>query len=416
MRLVRATGARANVVRVKTLMRGGRATLTGVAVALACRQLGAQASRPTVVFDQRGITVQSRDSATQLTFRFRLQTLATTTTESGSDLSVAHVAWAPRRLRLRATGTVLDPRLSINLQLSFTRQDMDYADTQFPNIVRDAAISWRFSDHFVGTFGQTKLPGNRQRVISSGELQFAERSILNSQFTPDRDFGFMGAWRDTVAGVPIHISGALTEGDGRNTGSGNGGLAWTGRIEVLPLGPFDHRGDYSEGAPTPQHAPRLSVGVTVSHNERAVRTGGQLGLPLWAPRTMTTPYADVLFKWGPAAIYIEAASRTAADPVTTAAGSAPRIVYAGRGAMAQASWAFGEWEPAVRYALVSPDAAILGNPGSDEQRQATLNLTRYLQGHRVKWQAELTLHSVTDVAAATRRSQWISRLSFEIGI
>ena len=39
-------------------------------------------------------------------------------------------------------------------------------------------------------FGQGKLPGNRERVISSGNLQQVDRSLLNSLFTIDRDFGF----------------------------------------------------------------------------------------------------------------------------------------------------------------------------------------------------------------------------------
>jgi hypothetical protein len=38
-------------------------------------------------------------------------------------------------------------------------------------------------------FGQTKLPGNNQRVVSSGSLEFTDRTINNSRFNIDRDFG-----------------------------------------------------------------------------------------------------------------------------------------------------------------------------------------------------------------------------------
>jgi hypothetical protein len=38
--------------------------------------------------------------------------------------------------------------------------------------------------------GQTKLPGNNQRVVSSGSLEFTDRTINNSRFNIDRDFVF----------------------------------------------------------------------------------------------------------------------------------------------------------------------------------------------------------------------------------
>jgi hypothetical protein len=40
-------------------------------------------------------------------------------------------------------------------------------------------------------FGQTKLPGNNQRVVSSGSLEFTDRTINNSRFNIDRDFGLL---------------------------------------------------------------------------------------------------------------------------------------------------------------------------------------------------------------------------------
>ena len=36
------------------------------------------------------------------------------------------------------------------------------------NIIRDAVITYRPNRHWNLSFGQTKLPGNRQRVNSSG--------------------------------------------------------------------------------------------------------------------------------------------------------------------------------------------------------------------------------------------------------
>ena len=49
---------------------------------------------------------------------------------------------------------------------------------------------WNFHENFELWVGQTKLPGNRERVISSANLQQVDRSLLNSRFNIDRDFGF----------------------------------------------------------------------------------------------------------------------------------------------------------------------------------------------------------------------------------
>ncbi len=56
-------------------------------------------------------------------------------------------------------------------------------------VLRDAVIFYNLSKAFRLGIGQTKLPGNRQRVNSSGQLQFAERSTTHDAFTLDRDRG-----------------------------------------------------------------------------------------------------------------------------------------------------------------------------------------------------------------------------------
>jgi hypothetical protein len=46
---------------------------------------------------------------------------------------------------------------------------------------------YKYKNWTIG-FGQTKLPGNNQRVVSSGS-EFTDRTINNSRFNIDRDFG-----------------------------------------------------------------------------------------------------------------------------------------------------------------------------------------------------------------------------------
>ena len=65
--------------------------------------------------------------------------------------------------------------------------------------------------------GRNKLPGNRQRVNSSGALQLSDRTINNSRFNIDRDFGFfinhINEVRDKFS---WNVKTSITTGDGRN--------------------------------------------------------------------------------------------------------------------------------------------------------------------------------------------------------
>ena len=106
------------------------------------------------------------------------------------------------------------------------------------------------------------MPGNRQRVISSGNLQFPDRSIANAVFTLDRDFGVFAYWTIPFAGQEVQLKGAFSTGDGRNALPSDGGMAYTGRVEWLPLGRFTNKGDYSEGDIEMEPKPKFSLGST----------------------------------------------------------------------------------------------------------------------------------------------------------
>ncbi|MFZ9870452.1 MAG: hypothetical protein ACO3E0_04780 [Candidatus Kapaibacteriota bacterium] len=121
-------------------------TLVLTAVAIACvaplTLFGQASTQSTGSFDfsSSGIVFRTADSANAIIMRFRMQNWLTYNTVSTSDLSAASTELVVRRLRLRFGGHAFDPRLTFNLQLSFSRSDQDYSDTQFPNIVRDAMV------------------------------------------------------------------------------------------------------------------------------------------------------------------------------------------------------------------------------------------------------------------------------------
>ena len=81
--------------------------------------------------------------------------------------------------KIKGSGFAFSPKVQYKFEY-------DVANGQ----VLDAVIKWNFTGNWTVWFGQTKLPGNIERVFSSQKLQLVDRSLLNSRFTLDRDAGF----------------------------------------------------------------------------------------------------------------------------------------------------------------------------------------------------------------------------------
>lgn len=390
--------------------------LTLLALLVLTAPLAAQTGA-TVAVDGRGVTFASADGATRITMRFRIQQLWQGVTEGEDDLSLVENHFRIRRTRFRLGGTVFDRRLSFNLQLSFTRDDQDWRDTEFPNVLRDAAVTYQATPNLRLTGGQTKLPGNRQRVISSADLELPERSIVNNRFTFDRDVGVQVWFADTISGAPLHIRTALSNGEGRNSASNDDGMAVTGRVELQPLGGFTDGGDDFEGDLVGETTPKLAIAVSAMHNSQSQRTLGQLGVALFRPVTSTTYEADVLLKYRGLSLYGEAATRDADDPITTAPGQANRYVYVGSGRLLQASYQVGDgWAPVARWAVVTPDEVIADQRGAARQEQISVGVTKYFRRHRVKSTVEFVHDDIAANAAQAAREGWIGRWALEVGI
>jgi hypothetical protein len=338
------------------------------------------------------------------------------TTEGESNLDIAQVEARTRRLRLRLDGFIYTTRLTYVLQLAFTRSDMDFDDTGFPNIIRDAMVIYSVNDHFSVGIGQTKLPGNRQRVNSSGDLQFADRSIVNSTFNIDRDFGVQFYYNNSIQEFHYVLRGAISSGDGRNIVSSDRGLAYTGRIEFLPLGRFTNAGDYFEGDLAREATPKISLGLTYSSNQNAIRTGGQLGKFLYESRDIGTSMADFLLKYNGWAFAAEYLRRNTDNPITVNDQGDQRYVFVGNGMNFQGSYLFkNNFELALRYSKVRPDINIQSL--EERTRQYTVGASKYIRGHRLKLQTDLTYEQNHWLQGeAQEHNNWQLRFQIEAGI
>lgn len=373
--------------------------------------------RATIV-NFKGIQYQTEDSTFYVNFRFRMQNRLKYTSVGGDDFSVKDFEARVRRLRLRMDGFIYNPKLTYSLQLAFTKGDLDMDDTGYANIVRDAVIFYNFTDNFFVSFGINKLPGNRQRVNSSGALQFSERSLVNANFNVDRDFGIKAHYEARLGNVPLNLAAAITTGEGRVSDKTDGGLAYTGRAEILPFGEFKNGGDYSEGDLEREETPKLSIGGGFSYNEGAKRSRGQTGKFMPEARNLETTFIDGIFKYAGWAYQAEYMKLHTQNPIQFDGENKAIYNYKGYGVNQQLSYLLDDeegYEIAARYTLLNPHKDI--QTYEKDLDVLELGLTKYFRAHRLKIQLNAA-YQVSDNTfnLSSPNNHWIGTFQIEFGI
>ena len=394
-----------------------RATAVAFILSMTTAALAQEKDDRATILNFKGIQYTSKDSLFYTNFRFRMQNRLGFNNVLDNEDNGKFEARI-RRLRMRMDGYIFTPKISYTVQLAFSRGDQDFDDTGIPNIVRDAVMFYNFSDDFYISFGQNKLPGNRQRVNSSGQLQFADRSLVNGNFTLDRDFGISLNYSKKIGNMPINAKAAVSTGEGRPANGSDDGLAYTGRVEFLPLGEFKNAGDYSEGDLEREETPKLSFGGGYSYNDRTIREGGQLGRYVLNPFTLKTGFADAIFKYQGFAYQVEYMRRDVDNPLNLLEEDPTEETYAykGWGVNQQTSYLLNKgYEIAARYTLIKPHEQI-----SMYERQTEvleLGLTKYLKAHRLKFQLNGNF-TVKDgiYSNGHNKNSWGGTFQVELGI
>lgn len=335
---------------------------------------------------RKGLGFNAPDSTFGVNIRLRMQNRLVL--NMNDDFEIEDIEARVSRLRLRFDGYILNSNLTYYIQLSFSRGDQDWDNTHIPNLVRDAMVYYHFNPKFYIGFGQGKLPGNRQRITSSGQQQFYDRSNVNANLTLDRDFGFFGYYSDKLGGVHYNLKAAVSTGDGRNQLKTNDGLAYTARLELLPLGKFKKDGDFSEGDLEFETTPKISLAAGYSINQKAKRTRGTIGTDLYENRNLQSAFADVIIKYKGWALSSEYLNRTVEESAYTynpADSSQLAFVVAGHGINTQVSYCFRNyWEIAARYSVLEPDAEI--RPLARQDSYYIIGVNKYIKKHLTKFQ------------------------------
>lgn len=364
----------------------------------------------------KGLGITSADSLYQINIRFRMQNRVTFYNNDGKENSIdAQI----RRLRLRFDGYIGNPQFEYSIQLAFASGDVGSAEEgKNTNIIRDAIVYYKPNNKWSIGFGQTKLPGNRQRINSSGALQLTDRSINNANFNIDRDFGLQvqhsNKRKDKFS---YTLRGAITSGEGRNwTKYNDTGLAYTGKVDLFPFGSFTNDGSYFEGDLKLEVKPKLMLSAAYSYNDRAHRTQGQLGDELYTPTNIQSLFLDAVFKYQGWAFMYAYMNRHADEIFSFNPSDLNKFkyVYAGYGQDFQASYTFPKnYEVIGRYSNQKVDKNIYKfTPNSN---QWTLGLTKYIWEHAFKIQTEVSYENLKFSDTSTKNN-WYARFQVEIGI
>ncbi|HMB99530.1 MAG TPA: porin, partial [Flavobacteriaceae bacterium] len=266
-----------------------------------------------------------QDSSWTMKIGTRVQLLAISNWESeNGSLVNPESNMLVRRARLKFDGFAFSPKVEYKIELGLSNRDIGKASeftNDAPKYILDAVLKWNFYENFVLWFGQTKLPGNRERVVSSANLQQVDRSLLNSRFNIDRDMGMQLRHHFNLSDkFIVKEIFAISQGEGRNVTTGNlGGHQYTGRIELLPFGNFASKGDYKGSDLSRESAPKLSLAFGYDYNSKAVKTRSNQGSYMitdtgFYETDISTVFIDAMFKYNGFSLMAEFADRDAKDP------------------------------------------------------------------------------------------------------
>ncbi len=343
----------------------------------------------------KGIAIIAKDSSFSMKFSTRIQSLYMfeTPIEADGSLGKTESTFLIRRARLKFGGFVYNPKVQYKIELGISNRDHGSPIDQTKNsarIILDAVIKWEFAKNTQLWVGQTKLPGNRERVISSQKLQFVDRSLVNSKYNLDRDMGIQLRHKWKFGEFVVKEALSLAQGEGRNiTAANEGGYKYTGRLEMLPFGEFKSKGDYFGSDLKREEKPKLAIGITYDFHDGAVRQSANQKSYLDYEKDLTTIFVDMMFKYKGFSSMIEYANRQAIGSaiVTSDGDGAIQYFYTGAGLNASIGYLFkNNFEVATRYTTILPND---GNP-KDDINMYTLGVSRYIVGHSLKVQSDFS--------------------------
>ena len=351
----------------------------------------------------------AKDSSFSVKFAPRVQSrYQSEWSYNGEDYDPVDINFSVRRARLKFGGFAFSPKIKYKIELGLSNRDISGANIynrNTPRYILDAVVMWNFHENFELWAGQTKLPGNIERVVSSANLQLIDRSLLNSKFNIDRDMGIQLRHKLRLGGNwIIKEKFSISQGEGRNITEGNiGGLQYTSRLELLPFGEFSSKGDYSQGDLKREKSIKAMFGFTYDINENAVKSRSNMGSYLIQSSgglfetDITTIFLDGVIKYNGFALTGEYANRDAdqiealEEDGKTKTGA---VVGAGSASNIQGSYLFkNNFEITARYTNINFKKITR----LSDLKQITFGVSKYIVGHSLKIQADISLLNASGI-------------------
>lgn len=343
----------------------------------------------------KGLTFETNDGSFQMKFATRFQ--PRWDYEINLEDNTYYDRMTVKRARLKFDGFFVNKDLRYKIEYDVVG-----------GYVRDAVLKYRFAPNWDLWFGQTKLPGNRERIYSSGNLDFVDRSVFNSFYTLDRDLGFQLRNTFKIGNVIIQDHWALSAGNGILDLRNSNGVELTGKISILPLGEFTKKGDYIGGDIYREEKPKISIAFGADYNMNAYKSNGQIGARPGVEEDLFLLFGDVYFKYNGLSVLVEAATRSTPNGSAIVLGPEGDIIgsfYTGWGMNVQAGYIFEKmWGISGRYAFTNPNVSYYN--GIIDR---TLCVSKYIVGHKFKVQADFTYRTVE-----TQDDYLIARLQLEV--
>ena len=347
------------------------------------------------------LNISGKDSTWSMNLSARVQYLTSTTwNEEENSYGGPQSNSLIRRSRIKIKGFAYHPTLTYKVELALSNRDISGGSnftSDTPRIILDASVRWRFYKNWSIQFGQAKLPGNIERVISSSKLALVDRSLLNRKFNIDRDFGLQLKHKFNLSEkFIIKETLAISQGEGRNISKGNiGGHQYTGRLDLLPFGNFKSNGDYEGDDLRREQAPKLPLAFAYDYNNNAVKTRSNMGSYMETDyglfeTDITTFFINSHFKYKGFSFMGEYADRNTKDKYSkNSDGSLTGdIVNIGSAISLQTGYVLPSNSAITgRYTNVNFDKTVTNN---NNISQYTLGLSKYFEKHKLKIQSDIT--------------------------
>ena len=378
-----------------------RTSIAFAIIILCSFKMSAQQGVNEISFGKGLLNYVAADSSFSVKFAPRFQVRYYGTSDFSDDgLAPVDHDFLVRRSRFKFDGWVVHPSIGYKMEFGLSNNDMSGANAftkNSPRYILDAVIKWKFAPGFELWAGQTKLPGNVERVISSANLQLVDRSLLNSKFNIDRDLGIQLRHTSKLGGQFISKEKfAISQGEGRNIATGNeGGLQYTGRVELFPLGSFTKKGEYMGSSTVREEKLKIMAAYTYDFNADASKTRSNMGDYMFLldgslyQTNITTQFIDLVVKYEGFSLMAEYADRSATNPIAVELDGTETgdIVTVGSAFnMAVGYFISEKTEVAGRYTTLN----YADVTGTSPATMYTLGLNKFVVGHKLKVQGDIS--------------------------